>query len=206
MPIYRPVDRWLALALLLVPLLLLYVLVIRPFWVVPMDAGWTRLVELRERQYRIQSELGQADAVAEQFFQVHEQLAGVPGFLAQTGSSQAASALLQQVEQQVVLASPGNAACLVTARTPLPSDGAAKEAFVRVSTQVRLRCGAKELARVLHGLEYGSPRLFVDNLVILSQRHQVLPGESGAGLDVAFDVYGYLDPALAVAEEAAHED
>ena len=190
-------DRWLALAMLLVPLTLIHVLVIHPFWVAPMRSGWDQLVDLRQRQLRVQAEIDQADQVAEQFFQIHQQLAGVPGFLPQSSSEQAAAALLQQVDQVVGQVSPGNASCLVTARTPLPTEAATQEAFVRVSVQLRLRCGAQELAKVLHQLETGDPRLFIDNLTLLSQRHQVLPGESGAGLDAAFDVYGYLDPAAA---------
>lgn len=205
MPITRATDRWLALALLVLPLGLLYAL-IHPLWVVPMQEGRSQLAELAQRQQRLQAELDQADAVAEWFFHVHQQLADVPGFLPHGSSEQAAAALLQQVEQVVAQASPGNAACQVTARTPLPADGLLQEPFVRVSVQVRLRCGAPELGRVLHGLETGSPRLFLDNLVLLAQNHQVLPGESGSGLDAAFDVHGYLDPAQAAPAEAEVAD
>ena len=50
---------------------------------------------------------------------------------------------------------------------------------------------------MLHALESGSPRLFVDNLNMLSQRYFFLPGQNrgqGGGLDVSFDLYGYLRP------------
>ncbi|HYM86493.1 MAG TPA: GspMb/PilO family protein, partial [Pseudoxanthomonas sp.] len=63
--------------------------------------------------------------------------------------------------------------------------------------QVRLRCGTPELGAVLHALETGTPRLFVDNLNVLAQRYayvSALPGGSGGGLDVSFDLYGYLRP------------
>jgi general secretion pathway protein M len=63
--------------------------------------------------------------------------------------------------------------------------------------QVRLRCGTPELAAVLHALESGSPRLFVDNLNILAQRYFFMPGQNAnqaGGLDVSFDLYGYLRP------------
>ena len=48
----------------------------------------------------------------------------------------------------------------------------------RVTVQVRLRCGTPELATVLHALESGSPRVFVDNLNVLAQRYFFMPGQS----------------------------
>jgi general secretion pathway protein M len=46
-------------------------------------------------------------------------------------------------------------------------------------------------------VESGTPRLFVDNLNILAQRYFFAPGRGGnqsGGLDVSFDLYGYLRP------------
>ncbi len=69
--------------------------------------------------------------------------------------------------------------------------------------QVRLHCGNPELAAVLHSLEDGSPRLFVDNLNVLAPRQPfgrgAGAGTQGAGLDVTFDLYGYLQPQPAAA-------
>jgi general secretion pathway protein M len=62
--------------------------------------------------------------------------------------------------------------------------------------QVRLRCGVAELATVLHSLETGSPRLFVDNLNLIAQRFQQSANESGLGLDVSFELAGYLLPGV----------
>ena len=53
------------------------------------------------------------------------------------------------------------------------------------------------LAAVLHALESGSPRIFIDNLNILAQRYFFMPGQNAnqaGGLDVSFDLYGYLRP------------
>ena len=62
--------------------------------------------------------------------------------------------------------------------------------------QVRLRCGMGELAAVLHALESGSPQLFIDNLDVLSRRSYLTAGgETSSGLDVSFDLYGYLKSA-----------
>ena len=50
---------------------------------------------------------------------------------------------------------------------------------------------------MLHALESGSPRVFVENLNILAQRYFYMPGQGKAqsgGLDVSFDLYGYIAP------------
>ena len=72
--------------------------------------------------------------------------------------------------------------------------GGRAERYPRASVQVRLRCGNPELAAVLHSLETGTPRLFVDNLNILSQRHTVAAGAASGGVDVSFDLSGYVLP------------
>jgi general secretion pathway protein M len=47
---------------------------------------------------------------------------------------------------------------------------------------------------VLHSLESGSPRLFIDNLNVISNRFIFTAEQNGnnGGLDVNFDLYGYL--------------
>ena len=50
---------------------------------------------------------------------------------------------------------------------------------------------------MLHSLESGTPRLFVDNLNVLAQHYSYLASAGGgnsAGLEVSFDLYGYLRP------------
>jgi general secretion pathway protein M len=103
---------------------------------------------------------------------------------------------VQRLEAVVAQASPGNRSCAITNRSPL-SDQRPAERFVRVTVQVRLRCGTAELASALHALESGSPRVFVENLNILAQRYFYMPGQGKAqsgGLDVSFDLYGYIAP------------
>ena len=63
---------------------------------------------------------------------------------------------------------------------------------MRATVQVRLRCGMAELGAVLHALESGSPQLFVDNLDLLSRRSYLAAGPADGGIDVSFDLYGYL--------------
>ena len=52
-------------------------------------------------------------------------------------------------------------------------------------------------------IEGGTPRLFVGNLNVLGQRVFFTPGQTGmqGGLDVSFDLYGYLPPSASPAPQ-----
>ncbi|MGV8960531.1 MAG: type II secretion system protein GspM [Stenotrophomonas sp.] len=203
-PPLRRRDRWLALLLLLAAAALVYLLLVHPLWTQPMRAVDAEVSALREREQRIHLQLQQAPQVALRLQQAEHELATRPGFLPQASIELAASALIQRLEQTVVSASPGNRSCAISNRSPLPADHSGR--FVRVAVQVRLRCGTAELASVLQALESGSPRLFIDNLSVMAQRFQLSPSESGNGLDVAFELAGYLRPGIAPAAAAEVND
>ena len=179
-------DRWLALALLLAALLLGYFVLVHPWWTVPMQEVGARVDQLRERELMA--------ALAQQ--------AQRPGFLPEATVELATAGLVQRLETIVKQASPGNRSCAIANQSPLAVGG--REVYPRVVVQVRLRCGAPELASVLHQIESGSPRLFVENVNLLAQRYAFQASESGTGgLDVNFDLYGYLKPSPAVNQEPA---
>ena len=93
--------------------------------------------------------------------------------------------------------SPGNRGCAITNRAPLTGEPPSGR-YRRVTVQVRLRCGNAETLAVLHALESARPYLFVDAVTTTAQRYFAIPGSGQpqeGGLDVAFDLYGYLRPA-----------
>ena len=95
--------------------------------------------------------------------------------------------------------SPGNRGCAITNRAPLTGEPPPGR-YRRVTVQVRLRCGNAETLAVLHALESARPYLFVDTVNIAAQRYFAIPGNNlpqEGGLDVAFDLYGYLRPSPA---------
>ncbi|MEJ2789075.1 MULTISPECIES: type II secretion system protein GspM [unclassified Pseudoxanthomonas] len=193
-------DRWLALVLLLVALLLGYLVLVHPWWTVPMQEVNVRVAELRDRELRIRTQLEQAPQVQRELAAALAQQAQRPGFLPEATVELATAGLVQRLETVVRQASPGNRSCAIANQSPLAIAG--REVYPRVVVQVRLRCGAPELASVLHQIESGSPRLFVENLNILAQRYAFQASESGAGgLDVNFDLYGYLKPTPAAVQE-----
>ena len=194
-------DRWLALGLLVAALLVAYAVLVHPWWTVPMLDVSHRIDDLRQRDLRARTELDQAPQVARRLREIRAQSMRVPGFMAQSSVELAAAALVQRLETAVQGASPGNRSCAITNRQPLDDQQAGR--FRKVTVQVRLTCGNAELGNVLYSLESGSPRLFVDNLEILSQGY-LFAGDRAArrnaGLDVRFDLYGYLAPGTGAAD------
>jgi len=186
-------DRWLALAILAGVLALAYLLLVHPWWTAPLLDTNARIETLRDRDLRARMELQQAPDVRERLAAARAAAGSAPGFMAEANVQLATSALVQRLEQAVLAASPGNRSCAITNRQPM--NDTRPERFPRATVQVRLTCGNPELAAVLHSLESGSPRLFVDNLNLLAQRYQFSAGQgSGGGVDVSFDLYGYLQP------------
>lgn len=196
-------DRWIALGLLLAALALAYGVLVHPWWTLPMGEVNQRIDGLRERDLHLRMQVAQAPQVTARLTQVMQSQVNAPGFLAESSTELATAGLVQRLETVVAQASPGNRSCAITNRSPLAEPG--RERYARVVVQVRLRCGSPELAAVLHSLESGAPRLFVGNLNVLAQRYFFAPGGnpgSGSrdgGLDVSFDLYGYLRPDATVA-------
>lgn len=197
MAIAEPVtrrDRWLALGLLLAVLALAYLLFVHLWWTLPMQQQQQRIDALRERELRVRTQLQQAPQVATRLAKFQTTQASKPGFLSEATSELATAGLVQRLQAVVVQASPGNIACRISNRAPI-SDANQAEKYTRVTVQVRMLCGSSELAAVLHALESGRPRLFVDNLnVMTSNRTYLGAGQGAGGLNVSFDLYGYLRP------------
>lgn len=190
-------ERWLALGLLLAALALGYLLLVHPWWTVPMIQVNEQVQDLRERDLRMRMQLQQAPQVRKQLQEAVTAQSQRPGFLPEASVELATAGLVQQLEAAVRQASPGNRSCAIRNQSPLAVPS--QDRYPRVVVQVRLSCGTPELMGLLHAIESGSPRLFVNNLNILAQRQSYVgAGSGGGGLDVSFDLYGYLRPAGAV--------
>lgn len=195
-----PRERWLALGLLAALLLVAYFVLIHPWWTVPMLDLQERIDGLQERDARARATLAEAPEIRKRLAVVREETARLPGFMREASTELATASLIQRLETAVQEASPKNRSCAIQNRSPLTEPR--KERFARAVVQVRLRCGTPELATVLHSLESGSPRLFVDNLNVTAQRFYFSPDQapSSGGLDVSFDLYGYVAPAAGAAD------
>ena len=202
-------DRWLALALLLGALALAYLVLLHPWWTVPLLEAQDRIDTLRERDARVRARLQQAPEIQRRLVEARTLQAGASGFLPEPTAELATAGLVQRLENVVAQASPGNAACAITTRAPV-NRAATEGGYVPVAVQVRLNCGTPETAAVLHALEGGAPRLFVHDLNILPVQRYVIGASrtsGNGGLDVSFELVGYLRPAASpVAAGAAGTD
>ena len=88
----------------------------------------------------------------------------------------------------------------MVSRTPIEAQSS--DPYPRVTVQIRLRCDAAMLGALLHGLESGSPQLFIDNLAFNSMAAYFGAGQGATDsrVDAVFDLYGYLRPTAPVPE------
>jgi general secretion pathway protein M len=199
MPAVTDRDRWLALGLLALALAAAYLLLVHPWWTVPMRDADARIAALQERDARAAAQLAQSGEIARRLQAARALDARAPAFLPEATVELATAALSQRLEAEVGRASPGGRGCAITNRSPAeqPPGGGT---YAKAGMHVRLRCGNAELGALLQGLEGGHPVLFVDNLSVVAQGFFQAPGQGGgaqdAGLDVEFDLFGYLRPVL----------
>ncbi|MBP8080644.1 MAG: general secretion pathway protein GspM [Arenimonas sp.] len=187
-------DRWRVFGGVLLALLLAYLALVHWWFTAPMLAMGGEIENMRDQERALLSEVGQRPQLRKTLADVRKFEASNPGFLPEASRELASAGLVLRLQQVVANASPNPNACQITAQTP--TDMPTQEPFARVMVQVRLRCGMGELGAVLHALESGSPQLFIDNLDILSRRSYLATGTEGAGgLDISFDLYGYLKSA-----------
>lgn len=182
-------ERPVRLALVAAVLVLGYFLLLHWWFTAPMLAMGEQIEQLQQEELALRMEIAQRPQLEAELQRVSELGQGDAGFLPEANRQLATAALVQRLESVVNDAAGGSGQCSITARTPTDNQG--RDPFVRATVQVRLRCGMRELAAVLHQLEGGNPQLFVDNLDLLSRR-SYLGANEGGGMDVSFDLYGYL--------------
>ena len=185
-------GRLLALLLLLIALLGGYLLFVHWWFTAPFMAARAELIELRDQEQRLRTTALQRPLIEQRLAEVRAFESANPGFLPEGNFDLAASSLIQRL-QAAVDAQNAGAECTVVSRSPMRHRD--PEPFQRVTVQVQLRCEMEYFAAVLHGLESGSPQLFVGDLNITSRRGQ----RNVAGrpvqaqpTDIRFSLYGYL--------------
>ncbi len=203
-------GRALAVILLLIALLLGYLLGVHWWFVSPLMQSRQEMIELRDEEARFRAIAQQRDAIREALAQVRRFENDNPGFLTEANFDLAASALIQRLQEQIDTLQAGER-CKLVSRTPFRGNQNARAAavasaetapFEKVTIKVRMLCEMEYFGPLLHGLEGGSPQLFVSDLTITSRRGSGTPARpprpgqrpqaTAATLDQAFDLYGYL--------------
>jgi general secretion pathway protein M len=183
-------DRVAAVALLLLALALVYMLGVHWWFTAPFLQARADLIALRDQELQLRSVAQLRGQVEQRLAEVRSFEANNPEFLPEENFDLAASAIIQRLTALVDQQNAG-AACAMVSRTPFRSS--IEEPFERVTIKVRMRCTLQHLAPVLHGLEAGSPRLFVNEFAVMNRSQMIVrPGQSPGVIDANFDVYGFL--------------
>ncbi|MFT3790123.1 MAG: type II secretion system protein GspM [Rudaea sp.] len=167
-------QRFLAVTLLLIALLLVYLLCVHWWLISPYLAMREQYYDLKDQQYHF-AELIQSKPVIER------QLKDVAGleqenqaFLNDADATSAFSDLSERVKHAVEEYRDPNGRCTISGISPISIH--APEVYLRVSANVNLSCQAETFSKVLYALEASNPYLFVDRLVMF---RQPMPGTGG---------------------------
>jgi general secretion pathway protein M len=196
----RSLERFRPLLWLGIAAVLAYGLLVHWWWTAPMLALGDQIAEVRDEELGLRMEGEQIPQLQARLAEVRAAEAANPGFLAEPNKDLATAALVQRLESEVRRVAPNPLACEVVSRTPI--DAQSSDPYPRVTMQVRLRCDAAMLGALLHGLESGSPQLFIDNLAFNSMAAYFGAGQGATDsrVDAVFDLYGYLRPTAPVQE------
>ncbi|WP_107852368.1 type II secretion system protein GspM [Oceanimonas marisflavi] len=189
-------QKWLALALLALVLLLVFSLIISPLFSLFWRQG-ERLAQLEDQLTRYQRLAGELEQTEQQLQQLRASTPDDNLYLPEQRPT-LAQAWLQQHLNRRVAQSGGQLVSIQNA--PLGTDAPLPEIMLRV----HLRSELNELVPLIHELESGTPALFIEDLVITAsprrarvRNNRVVARRQGArareipSLDVRFNLLGY---------------
>lgn len=188
-------QRFLAVILLLIVLLLGYLLFVHFWFVSPHLALVDQRRDLAEQQHRYAELIKRKPLIEKRLEEVAAFEKGNQAFLSDPDATTAFGDLSDRLKQAVDQALAGvPARCLITGVSPSPNRDA--EVYVRVSASVVLTCETETLIKVLYKLETSNPYLFVDRLSLFHQPPTIVPGTKqtvqASVLGVQFTLSGYL--------------
>lgn len=187
-------QRFLAVVLLLITLLLAYLLFVHWWLVSPYLAMREQYYDLKDQQFHF-AELIQSKP------QIEQQLKDVAGleqqnqaFLADADAASAFSDLSERLKRAVDQNREPDARCTVNGISPFGNSP--PEVYLRVSASVNMSCQGETFNKVLYTLETNNPYLFVDRLVIFRQQPMIVPGSKtppkGTLVNAQFTLSGFL--------------
>ena len=190
-------SRFAAVALLVGLLALTYLVGVHWWFTAPFMESRQALIEARDQELQLRTTAQLRDALQQELEAVRQFEAGNPEFLPEANFDLAASAIIQRLQALVDEQGAGQS-CTLVSRSPFRAN--LEEPFQRVTIKVRIRCSLEHLAPVIHGLEAGSPRLFIDEFSVINRARMFSrrnPAQGQGLIDANFDVYGFLRTAPA---------
>jgi general secretion pathway protein M len=187
-------QRFLAIVLALITLLLLYLLLVHWWFVAPHLEITGQRRDLAEQQHHFAELIRHRPAIEEKLKDVGAFERDNQAFLADADATSAFSDLSERLKQAKEKNVEPNSRCQIQGVSPAP--GRDKEVYQRVSAAVVMNCEPENLVKILYELETSNPYLFVDRLVVYRQQPVFLPGAKTATpatlVGVQFTLSGYL--------------
>jgi general secretion pathway protein M len=190
-------QRFLAITLLLIAVLLAYLLLVHWWFVAPHLALRQQRYDLAEQQHRYAELIRRRPLIEKRLEAVAEFDRENQAFLSNEDPTSAFSDLserLKRAKEHNVDTKTSRCSIQGVSPTTLPSHE--KDAYQRVSAAVVMNCEPEVLAKILYELESGNPYLFVDRMVIYRQQPMYQPGAKtptpATMVGVQFTLSGYL--------------
>lgn len=181
-------------AILVLVIVLIAVYMIGFHWFFQRHAAYAEEVDgLREQLARFEAQAAQREPLQQQLTKIRESRNDEGLFLDEPNFNEAAAGLSERLNQMVQ--TQADESCQIVSRQPVRPR--VQERFQRVTVNVRMRCHAEDMLRILYRLESEAPMVLVDDLNVLRPRarrrgrdaEQPPPVQA---LDVRFNMSGYL--------------
>jgi general secretion pathway protein M len=181
-------------AILILVIVLIAVYMIGFHWFFQRHAGYAEQIDgLRQQLARFEAAAAQREPLQQQLAAIRESRSDEGLFLEEGNFNEAAAALSERLGRMVQ--TQADDSCQIVSRQPVRPR--VQERFQRVTVNVRMRCHAEDMLKILYRLEAEVPMVLVDDLNVIRPRarrrgrNDDQPAVTQA-LDVRFNMSGYL--------------
>jgi general secretion pathway protein M len=181
-------------AILILVIVLIAIYMIGFHWFFQRHAEYAEQIDgLSEQLARFEAAAAQREPLQKQLAAIRESRSDEGLFLEEGDFNEAAAALSERLGQMVQ--TQADDSCQIVSRQPVRPR--VQERFQRVTVNVRMRCHAEDMLKILYRLEAEVPMVLVDDLNVIRPRarrrgrNSEQPVQTQA-LDVRFNMSGYL--------------
>lgn len=181
-------------AILILVIVLIAVYMIGFHWFFQRHGEYAEQIDgLREQLARFEAAAAQREPLQQQLAAIRESRSDEGLFLEEGNFNEAAAALSERLGRMVQ--TQADDTCQIVSRQPVRPR--VQERFQRVTVNVRMRCHAEDMLKILYRLEAEVPMVLVDDLNVIRPRarrrgrNNEQPVATQA-LDVRFNMSGYL--------------
>jgi general secretion pathway protein M len=179
-----------AVLLLVIAVILAYLLFFH--WFIIRHVGYAaELADLREQLGRFETVAAQRETMEQKLVEIRDGREDSNLFLSGADFNEAAAAMSDRLSRMVQTQAEDD--CQIVSRQPVRPR--VQERYERVTVNVRMRCGAEDMLKILYRLESATPMVMVADLNVIRPRARRRAGnqdEIAETLDIRFNMSGYL--------------